>query len=287
VFSRPQFVWDGLTGAQVEIIAPCIDVVSPKNFPLDEGACRAILHTAGIVPAGAEPASAPTFRDRDEAGRPVRRRAEMIEGEPIPSDARLVVQVSRWDRLKDPIGIVRAFLAYGGPADLGAHLVVAGPSTDSVDDDPESTEVFAEVRSVWEQLSGQWQRQVHLACLPMDDEDENAAIVNALQRRADVVAQKSLAEGFGLTVAEAMWKDRPVVATRVGGIQDQIVDGESGVLIDDPRDVNGFGAALADLLADDDRAKRMGAAARRRVCDHFLPLHHFAAETRLLEQVLA
>ena len=65
----------------------------------------------------------------------------------------------------------------------------------------------------------------------MDDLQENAAIVNALQRRADVVVQKSVAEGFGLTVAEAMWKARPVVASAVGGIQDQIVDGESGVLV--------------------------------------------------------
>ena len=70
--------------------------------------------------------------------------------------------------------------------------------------------------------------RVHLVALPMADVEENAAIVNALQRHADVVVQKSLAEGFGLTVAEAMWKARPVVASRIGGIQDQIVDGETG-----------------------------------------------------------
>ena len=79
--------------------------------------------------------------------------------------------------------------------------------------------------------------RVHLVSLPMDDLDENAAMVNALQRRADIVVQKSLAEGFGLTVAEAMWKRRPVIGTRVGGIQDQIVDGVSGLLVDDPRDL--------------------------------------------------
>ena len=73
----------------------------------------------------------------------------------------------------------------------------------------------------------------------MDDVEENAAMVNAIQRRADVVVQKSLAEGFGLTVAEAMWKARPVVASRVGGIQDQIEDGVTGVLIDDPADLDG------------------------------------------------
>jgi trehalose synthase len=71
---------------------------------------------------------------------------------------------------------------------------------------------------------------VHLASLPMDDPAESATIVNAPPRHATVVTQKSLAEGFGLTVAEAMWKARPVVASRIGGIQSQIVDGESGVL---------------------------------------------------------
>jgi trehalose synthase len=104
----------------------------------------------------------------------------------------------------------------------------------------------------------------------MDDEIENALIVNALQRRADVVAQKSLAEGFGLTVAEAMWKERPVVAGRVGGIQDQIVHGESGLLLDDPADLRAFGDAIRQLLRDRGLARRMGSCARLRVAERFL-----------------
>ena len=91
---------------------------------------------------------------------------------------------------------------------------------------------------------------MHLASLPMDDPAENAIIVNALQRHATVVTQKSLAEGFGLTVAEAMWKARPVVASRIGGIQSQIVDGETGMLLDDPGDLAAFGEAVTGLLAD-------------------------------------
>ena len=86
-------------------------------------------------------------------------------------------------------------------------------------------------------------------------------IVNALQRRADVVAQKSLAESFGLTVAEAMWKGRPVVATRVGGIQDQIEDGRTGCLVE-PRDLRGFGERVSALLQDPHAAERMGEAAQ-------------------------
>src|SRR3712207_5929527 len=98
----------------------------------------------------------------------------------------------------------------------------------------------------------------------MDDAAENAAMVNALQRYADVVVQKSLAEGFGLTVAEAMWKARPVVASRIGGIQDQIADGVTGVLIGDPKDLSEYGAAVAKLLKDEDRAAKMGKAAHLR-----------------------
>jgi trehalose synthase len=120
----------------------------------------------------------------------------------------------------------------------------------------------------------------------MDDLDENAAMVNALQRRADVVVQKSVAEGFGLTVAEAMWKQRPVVAGRVGGIQDQIVDGESGLLVDDPRDLAAVGAAIDGLLADPERAARIGRAARERVMEEFLQIRRLLEYFEHVEELL-
>jgi trehalose synthase len=115
----------------------------------------------------------------------------------------------------------------------------------------------------------------------MDDVEENAAMVNAMQRRADVVLQKSLAEGFGLTVAEAMWKTRPVVAGRIGGIQDQIEDGVSGVLVDDPADLRAVGAAIEGLLADPDGAARMGAAAHERVRREYLGSRHLVQYMKL------
>ena len=108
------------------------------------------------------------------------------------------------------------------------HLVLAGPDVFAVADDPEGVDVLEETEAAWRELPPRVRRRVHLALLPMDDADENAVIVNALQRRADVVVQKSLAEGFGLTVSEAMWKARPVVASDVGGIRDQIEDGVTG-----------------------------------------------------------
>src|SRR5205823_5666849 len=130
--------------------------------------------------------------------------------------------------------------------------------------------VVAEAQERWRAMPPEQRSRVHLALLPMEDLEENAAIVNALQRQASVVIQKSLAEGFGLTVAEAMWKSRPVLASRIGGIQDQIEDGTSGVLLDDPTDLRAYGATLLSLLEEPERAAGIGAAAHERVRERFL-----------------
>ncbi len=127
--------------------------------------------------------------------------------------------------------------------------------------------------------------RVHVVNLPTDDVEENAIIVNALQRRADVVVQKSLAEGFGLTVTEAMWKSRPVVAGGVGGIRDQIADGIEGVLVD-PRDLDAFGSAIARVLGDPARAAELGEAACRRVEEHYLPTRYLGAYLELFLQLV-
>jgi trehalose synthase len=111
-------------------------------------------------------------------------------------------------------------------------------------------------------------------------------MVNAIQRRADVVVQKSIAEGFGLTVAEAMWKRRPVVGSRVGGIQDQIADGETGILIDDPRDLAACAEAIETILADPARAKAMGEAGRQRVIDRYLAIHRLREYVELLSRLV-
>ena len=108
-------------------------------------------------------------------------------------------------------------------------------------------------------------------CIPMADVDENATIVNPLQRHATVVVQKSLAEGFGLTAAEAMFKGRPVIASAVGGLADQVVDGETGILLAEPGDLAAFQSALAHLLDDPDARAAMGQRARRRAIEQFLP----------------
>jgi len=121
--------------------------------------------------------------------------------------------------------------------------------------------------------------------LPLEDIEENAATINAIQRRSDVVVQNSIAEGFGLTVAEAMWKERPVVATRVGGIQDQIVDGEDGLLVE-PREPDALGAAIERILSDPELARELGQAARQRVTEKFLVTGRLIAYFRIFESLL-
>jgi trehalose synthase len=168
-----------------------------------------------------------------------------------------------------------------------AHLVLAGPDVSGVTDDPEGAEVLEEIEAVWRRLPPAKRSRVHLSCLPMADIDENAAIVNALQRHSAVVVQKSIQEGFGLTVAEAMWKARPVVASAVGGIMDQIVDGETGVLLDDPNDLVKFGELVSGLLNDRERAERLGRNAREHVRRNFLANRHARQYIELLGAVLA
>jgi trehalose synthase len=283
VFSRGAYAWDGLEPERTWVVPPSIDAFSPKNQDLAPEQVDAILARAGLAPAwDGAPA---TFERADGSPGRVDASAEVDQEAPVPADAPLVAQVSRWDRLKDPSGVVSGFAEHC--PDREAHLLLAGPSVAAVSDDPEGAEVLAEVRALREALPAALRARVHLACLPMDDVQENAAIVNAVQRRAQVVVQKSLAEGFGLTVAEAMWKGRPVIASRAGGIQDQIVDGVTGVLLDDPRDLSRFGRACAELLGDPERAAMIGTAAREWVIEGFLGPRHLIQYLRLLDRLLA
>jgi trehalose synthase len=282
VFSRERFVWDGLDRGRVWIVPPSIDAFSPKNQDLDPEAVRAILAVIGVAPG--DHFSHALFHHFDGSTARVDRAAEAEQDGPVPDGAPVISQVSRWDRLKDPVGVLRSFADHIRDSD--AHLLLVGPSTASVSDDPEGAEVLAEVRARREALPSDKRARVHLVSLPMNDIEENAAMVNAIQRRSDVILQKSLAEGFGLTVAEAMWKVKPVVASRVGGIQDQIEDGVSGVLIDDPMDLEAVAGAVDGFLADPARAAEVGDAARQRVLEEFLGTRHLIQYMDLLQGML-
>lgn len=282
VFSRQAHVHDWMPEDRVHIVPPSIDPFAPKNAELAPDAVRAVVSHLGVVAGDGE---APTYLRSDGTAEVMRRQAAIVRSGPPPGpEVPMLVQVSRWDRLKDMEGVMQAFAA---GVDHGAHLALVGPAVAGVTDDPEGAEVYAECVGSWEDLPQKVRDRIQLVCLPMDDRDENAVMVNALQRHAMVVAQKSLAEGFGLTVTEAMWKGRPVVASAVGGIRDQIVSGEHGYLVDDPHDLDSFAGAVTSLLEDPAAAGSMGERARQRVIDTFLGNRHLVQYARLTRSLVS
>jgi trehalose synthase len=176
----------------------------------------------------------------------------------IPADLPLVVQVSRFDRWKDPEGVIKAFKL--AQKEVDATLVLLG---NVATDDPEGEEVYQSL------LGYQEDRIIILS-------REDTALVNALQRRATVVLQKSIREGFGLTVAEAMWKGTPVIGGNIGGIRYQIEDGVNGFLVSS---IEEAAERIVQLVQDGPLLQQMGNRARESVRENFLL-------TRLLEQYL-
>jgi len=285
VFSRAAYAPSWVEPNRLRVIPPSLDPFSPKNTELSPGVVTGTLARSGLVALPDTGESIP-FRRRDDSPGAVRRHTGLVvAGSPVPADARLVLQVSRWDHLKDMPGVARGFIEHLDTLPADAHLLLAGPEVAGVIDDPEGAEVLAECIEFWRSLPEAGRTRVSLCCLPMDDTDENAHLVNALQRYASVAVQKSLVEGFGLTVTEPMWKARPVVASRVGGIADQIVHGESGLLLDDPTDLSAFAAAVNSLLADPAAAAQLGHAARERVREMFLGDRHLIQYVELFEQL--
>lgn len=258
IFSREEFAPEWMDRRWLRIIPPSLDPFSPKNADMDDGEVEARVHREGLV----------------------------IEGTPLPTHARVVLQVSRWDRLKDMSGVLRAFAEHLAELPPDVHLVLAGPETGGVADDPEASGVLAECRELWRSLPAPARGRTHLVSIQMDDLDENARTVNALQRWSTIVVQKSLAEGFGLTVTEPMWKAKPVVASAVGGLRDQVEHGVSGLLLEDPRDGAELVAALSSLLADADGSAAMGRAAHVRVRDRYLADRHLIQYVELFAQLI-
>jgi trehalose synthase len=268
VFSRRSYAPSWIDPDRMAVIEPAIDPLSRKNQPLEDDVVSAILGRAGVLATNAEGAG---FTDADGGWHPLEYETDVVrEGGPLDPGVPVITQVSRWDRLKDMHGVLRGFVEGGVGRATGSHLLLVGPDVKGVTDDPEGQVVLEECIALWRGLGADERATVSLVSVPMGDLEQNALIVNALQRHAAVVAQKSLREGFGLTVAEAMWKGRAVLASAVGGIQDQVRDGQDGILLPDPRDLGAFAEAARALLGDPDRARRMGESGHERVRDYFL-----------------
>jgi trehalose synthase len=285
VFSRAEFAPPWLPRDRLVVIAPSIDPFSAKNEPMDPELVTRTLRQVGLLTADG-PGDPCEFTRRDGGRGVVTRHVDLVATATIPADVPLVVQASRWDALKDMPGVTLGFADHL-VATTDAHLLLAGPEVSGVADDPEASGVLTACRELWEKLSARARERIHLACVPMSDTDEAAAIVNAIQRHATVVVQKSLAEGFGLTVSEAMWKSRAVVGSAVGGICDQIVDGESGVLLASATDLDAYGRAVGSLLNDAAETHRLGINARDRVRELFLPDRHLTQWAATFERLTA
>ncbi len=275
VFSRLTYAPEWLPREKVSVIQPSIDPFSPKNRRMSTQGVLQRLSSLGLLsgieggrPARAAPGTGGRLRTSPSA---------------FSVSSTLVVQISRWDRLKDMQGVLEAF-ASSPSLHNEAHLALVGPEVDGVADDPEGTENLDECLAAWEHLPTGVRDRIHIVNLDMRDADENALMVNALQRFASVITQKSLAEGFGLTVAEGMWKAKAVVASAVGGIVDQITE-STGVLLEDPYDLDAFSRSVALLIDDRSLRVRMGRRARRRVRDHFVGDRHLLALADLIRRV--
>lgn len=201
------------------LIPPSIDPLSQKNEPLPESKIDEVRERFGLA-----------------------------------SDRPVLVQVSRFDRFKDPVGVVRAF-RLAREFYPGLQLVLAGGTAT---DDPEGEEVLREVRE-----AGEGDPDLHILLLPSDAH----RTINALQRIASIVLQKSIREGFGLTVTEGMWKGKPVIGGRTGGIRLQLVDRRTGFLVSSPE---GAALRIRELLRDRELGRTIGERAREFVRDQFL-----------------
>jgi trehalose synthase len=220
VWTMPQFVPDGMPRDKAVFAPPCIDPLSVKNLEMPRPFTEEIIRQYGVRPQ--DP---------------------------------LVVQVSRFDPWKDPVGVIEAFRIVREEFPT-AQLVLAGSMAT---DDPEGFHY-------WELADAARAGDTNIHLLS-NIQQVGAVQINAFQRAADVVMQKSIREGFGLTVSEAMWKGRPVVGGRCGGITMQIEDGENGYLVDS---VETAAARTADLLRDPTRADEMGELGRGHVRRNFL-----------------
>lgn len=220
-------------------------------------------HPLYLVPPSIDPLSVKNIDLSDQELNSVYDRFGLDRRRPI------ITQVSRFDRFKDPQGVIRAYRFV--KSFLPIQLVLAGGGAS---DDPEGEEVLAQVRAI----AGDDQ-DIHIIVLPPDAHRE----INAIQRISDIVLQKSIREGFGLTVTEAMWKGKPVIGGDTGGIRLQVVNHHTGFLVTSPE---GAALRIRYLLKHRDRLEEIGAKAHQFVLENFLITRHLREYLTLMLAVL-
>lgn len=300
VFSAAEYVPRSLA-SRATVIYPGIDPLAAKNRDLPPREVADVMCSAGLIVCP-EPTVRPVFAAVAQRSLPDGRWAAANAGEGIGLLTRpIVTQISRWDLLKGWLPLMLAFAqlkrsAYSAATEDPLHqrrlelarLVLAGPEPAAIQDDPGAQSMLEELRAAYVALDSSVQRDIAILALPMASRDENALMVNALQRASTIVVQNSLREGFGLTIAEAMWKRMPVLSnSRACGPRHQLRDGVDGRLVEDPEDISGLASALIEMLADPLRLERWGQAGQERVREHFLMFSQLRAWGRLLTEMLS
>lgn len=301
VFSAPEYIPAQLARRST-VIFPAIDPLAPKNRELSLRQTIEVMCNGGMIPC-----PGPTVSDRylglAQRVLPDGSWAPASTAENIGLLTRpIVTQVSRWDLLKGTRPLLEAFVLLkracregeiaGSPAhrrelDL-VRLVLAGPDPAAIQDDPEAQAMLDDLRAVYRGLPPGIQEDVAILLLPMHSLEENALMVNALQRASTIIAQNSLREGFGLTIAEAMWKRIPVLSnSRACGPRQQVRDDLDGRLIADPENLVELQRALDAMLEDPRRLERWGQSGQRRVHERFLVFDQLRAWGRLLGTLIS
>lgn len=233
IFSAKDFISSDIS-TESEIIYPSIDPLTVKNMDIDQDTIDKYLAKYGIK-----------------------------------DDKPIISQISRFDKWKDPEGVIEVFDRVNEEVDC--RLVLLGAMAT---DDPEGPRIY---ESVMDKSKGR------------DDiiviNKESDILVNVIQRVSSVVLQKSLKEGFGLTVTEALWKGTPVVASDVGGIPLQVTDGETGFLVD-PEDYEEVASRILEILDDPELGAKLGGSAHRNVKEHFLITRHLLDWLEVLKKTI-
>ena len=222
------------------IIRPAIDPLSAKNMEISEKDISKYLKKFGVI-----------------------------------TDKPLITQISRFDKWKDPAGVIDVFKLVKEKVDC--RLVLCG---NIATDDPEGPEIYERAKRKAKVLIEKGD-----IIFVTDPASSNFIFVNALQRLSSVIIQKSLKEGFGLTVTEALWKGTPVVASNVGGIPFQVIDGKTGFLLQ-PRDTQGFADRVIEILRNPDLAREMGKRATEHIRENFLVTRLLSDHLDLLTEVM-
>ena len=300
VFSAPEYIPPFLRDRS-RLIYPAIDPLSQKNRELHLHSVVGILSNAALaVPPG--PVAVPPFAHIAQRLQADGKWAPAV----LPADFGLLIrptitQISRWDRLKGWLPLMEAFAqlkerVYTTRNDRSSmqrrrlsqvRLVMAGPDPASISDDPEGLEVIEELRKAYVRMDDEVKADIAVVALPMQEPDDNALMVNALQRASTIIVQNSLREGFGLTVTEAMWKRIPVVSnSRAVGPRQQITHACDGWLVDDPEDRTALANALDTLLNDRHERAALARTAQRRAHDQFMIFSQIRSWLDLLDDTI-